>query len=282
MSVPSVSLIQLLSKIKTKNPFINTYSEGHSIFDYNRRAGRIILNQFNGFNNLEHKMVLDHGCGLGGKTTTMAEAGAAHVFGLDMRDRFQEAVQYSENQGLSISFLIFDGQRIPLGDQSMDVVISSNVLEHVMDLDLVTKDLFRVLRPGGVLLLRWHPYATRFGGHLQDVLAIPFIHRMLPDRVLIWLYRETLQAKYEPAMVKKYISESGINLNPDPPTLSGLKHINKISLNDARKSLKDAGFDLTENRYYRGKRFLSWARFLPLNVRSLFADYEILILHKPK
>jgi ubiquinone/menaquinone biosynthesis C-methylase UbiE len=43
----------------------------------------------------------------------------------------------------------YDGRHIPLPDQSVDVVFSSNVLEHVVDLPQIHSEIRRVLRPGG-------------------------------------------------------------------------------------------------------------------------------------
>ena len=46
----------------------------------------------------------------------------------------------------------YDGSHIPFGDGSFDIIYSSNVLEHVVDLDGLTAEMKRVLRPGGLAL----------------------------------------------------------------------------------------------------------------------------------
>ena len=45
---------------------------------------------------------------------------------------------------------------VPLGDQSFDLVLSTQVLEHVSDPDLYLRECLRLLRPGGRLLLTTH------------------------------------------------------------------------------------------------------------------------------
>jgi SAM-dependent methyltransferase len=58
------------------------------------------------------------------------------------------------------------GEPVPLPDASADVVVSSQVLEHVVDVDAYLAECRRLLRPGGLLLLSthgfwlYHPYPT--------------------------------------------------------------------------------------------------------------------------
>lgn len=53
--------------------------------------------------------------------------------------------------------------RLPLADGSVDAVLSTQVLEHVLHPDVYLDECFRVLRPGGRMLLSthglmvWHP-----------------------------------------------------------------------------------------------------------------------------
>ncbi len=46
--------------------------------------------------------------------------------------------------------------RVPAGDESFDAVLSTQVLEHVADPGLYLAECFRVLRPGGRMLLSTH------------------------------------------------------------------------------------------------------------------------------
>jgi SAM-dependent methyltransferase len=54
---------------------------------------------------------------------------------------------------LGVADLLYDGQRFPLEDASVDSVLCNQVLEHVFNPDQFLGEIRRVLRPGGKLLL---------------------------------------------------------------------------------------------------------------------------------
>ncbi len=51
---------------------------------------------------------------------------------------------------LTGNFLIGEGSRLPLQTDSMDVVLSTGLLEHFEDPSLIVREMVRVLKPGGL------------------------------------------------------------------------------------------------------------------------------------
>jgi SAM-dependent methyltransferase len=47
--------------------------------------------------------------------------------------------------------LIYDGNKIPLNDNTVDIVITTEVFEHLFEIDLAINEIKRVLRPNGIL-----------------------------------------------------------------------------------------------------------------------------------
>lgn len=71
--------------------------------------------------------------------------------------------------------LDYDGTHLPLASQSIDVVFSSNVLEHVKDPAALAGEMRRVLAPGGFGLHLVPTPAWRFWTTLAGPLDIPLL-----------------------------------------------------------------------------------------------------------
>ncbi len=97
------------------------------------------------------KIVLDIACGSGYGTKLMS-AQAKRIYGVDVSDA---AVSYARTHfnAPNITYKTGDGKKIPLDDNSVDVVVSYETLEHVDGYKDFLKEIKRVLKPEGVLLL---------------------------------------------------------------------------------------------------------------------------------
>jgi SAM-dependent methyltransferase len=96
---------------------------------------------------------LDFGCADGGYTSALLAAGADSAVGIDTEgDRIAEArTNYAgENK---LSFVHNEDATLPFSDNSFDGCFMNEVLEHVYDEVTTLRELFRVLRPGGYLVV---------------------------------------------------------------------------------------------------------------------------------
>jgi SAM-dependent methyltransferase len=95
--------------------------------------------------------VLDAGCGLAYGSTILAEAGASEVIGVDNAEPVVEAAQARVPEKVRLEQ--GDVARLRFRDDSFDVVVCFEVIEHVDDTDAVLDEFRRVLRPGGLLAI---------------------------------------------------------------------------------------------------------------------------------
>jgi 2-polyprenyl-3-methyl-5-hydroxy-6-metoxy-1,4-benzoquinol methylase len=98
---------------------------------------------------VKKKRVLDIACGEGYGTAALQKAGAARVTGVDI----SEAVCFHARTKYGIDAKSGTAERIPLGDGSVDVVVSFETIEHVPNPDRFLEECVRVLAPGGRLII---------------------------------------------------------------------------------------------------------------------------------
>jgi SAM-dependent methyltransferase len=152
---------------------------------------------------------LDYGCAEGGYARALLANGADQVVGVDvLEDRVADARQAGIPNTV---FEAFDGFRLSFADCSFDGAFVNEVYEHVADEQTALKELFRVLRPGGYLVLispnRWFPiegHAVRLMGKSSSkpMVGIPW----LPER----LTRPFTEARnYWPRQLTRHIADTG-------------------------------------------------------------------------
>lgn len=96
------------------------------------------------------RKVLDAGCGVGWGTALLAEQGA-EATGVDLSPlAIGEA---RRRHGAVAEFELGDLCQMPFDDDSFDAVVSFEAIEHVGDTDRAMREMHRVLRPGGLLLI---------------------------------------------------------------------------------------------------------------------------------
>ncbi len=61
--------------------------------------------------------------------------------------------QFNRAENVEVSFSVADLRDLPFEDQSIDVVYCISVLEHTNAYDTIVNEFFRVLRPGGKLIV---------------------------------------------------------------------------------------------------------------------------------
>jgi len=96
-------------------------------------------------------VIVDIGCGDGLATEVAAQLNPGHQFvGVDWS---ADALRQARARGLGLIRAGVEESGLPLVSGSADVVIMSEVIEHLVDTDSALDEAFRILKPGGSLLL---------------------------------------------------------------------------------------------------------------------------------
>ena len=103
--------------------------------------------------------ILDFGCGTGGNTSTYAVLGS--VFGIELD---AAAVRLAHARGGAV-YCRSSGTQLPFRSGGFDVVVASDVLEHIEDDTTAAAEITRVLRPGGVAVISVPAHQWLFSQH---------------------------------------------------------------------------------------------------------------------
>jgi SAM-dependent methyltransferase len=107
---------------------------------------------------LENKRILDVGCGVGAFVRRLREF-SRRIAGIDV-DREHVTEGGREVPGLALAV----GEHLPFADNTFDVVLLHEVLEHVTDDQATLRETRRVLAPGGKAVVfcpnRLYPFET--------------------------------------------------------------------------------------------------------------------------
>jgi len=119
--------------------------------------------------------------------------------------------------------LLMDATSMTFPNASFDIVYSTNCFEHILDIPSALRDIYRVLKPGGVLYSIFAPIWSAPDGHHTWVwdgdTPVTFSQDLFQD----WLHlvfseeelRKHLNSKYKPQLVESIVNSvyrgTGIN-----------------------------------------------------------------------
>lgn len=97
------------------------------------------------------EIVLDSGCGDGLYLKTLRELGAYKIFGYDLEERSLRLAQYNINRTVPVT--CGNICALPFADNTFDKIYCTEVVEHVPEDRKALSELYRVLKPKGVLIV---------------------------------------------------------------------------------------------------------------------------------
>lgn len=164
--------------------------DGSVVFEYHLTSTAEFWRRFGGPPPLAGKRVLDFGASTGGMLQRLLELGAAEVVGVDINPR---AVGYGQERlkpyGDRARLILGDVRTLDIGE--FDMIVSQNVLEHVMPLEEVVQAVVAKARPGADIYFGFSPmWYSPYGHHQYPPTKIPWYHLIFGEQaVLDAMYR---------------------------------------------------------------------------------------------
>lgn len=106
--------------------------------------------------------ILDVGSSSGTNLRMLKDMGFTNYSGLDMSD---ESIRYCREKGLG-TVIKGDICKLPHGKDQFSLILATDIIEHVENDSLAIRELYRVLKPGGHILITVPAFMSLWG--LQD------------------------------------------------------------------------------------------------------------------
>ena len=186
--------------------------------------------------------------------------------------------QYWGGQNPLIVKLHMNSENMYLKNELVDVIYSSAVLEHVDHPDLSLKEMYRVLKPGGLAMHSWNPFTSlTMGGHDIGIpYYYPWAHLRLTKEEHIQKLKEVfgddnLRAT---ASVKEHtLTLDHLSNNTAESIYDGTQRdLNKVRINDMCKMATDAGFTVVDQYIWRYD--LEHDHFLTNEIKNELSQYS--------
>jgi 2-polyprenyl-3-methyl-5-hydroxy-6-metoxy-1,4-benzoquinol methylase len=125
---------------------VDRFDELMDDYDLGRRT-EVLVHQFLGAG-IRGKLVLDAGCGVGGVTASLVATGA-RVVALDIG----RALAAETRARCDCDAVVGTLSSMGFADASFDAVLSSEAIEHTPDPRQAARELYRLVKPGGDLVI---------------------------------------------------------------------------------------------------------------------------------
>jgi 2-polyprenyl-3-methyl-5-hydroxy-6-metoxy-1,4-benzoquinol methylase len=144
----------------------------------------------------EGDRILDVGVGLG---RLMEQFPTLQRYGIDISFGYLEIAQ---TKGIEVSYALIED--MPFQDEIFDLAVSTDVLEHVLDLNLCCRKILATLKKGGVMIARV-PYRENLAYYASPNYPYKYVHlrnfdehtlRLMFERILGCEVLEMIRAPY--------------------------------------------------------------------------------------
>lgn len=237
---------------------------------------------------VRNKRVLDFGCGEGALSFHACSLGASSVHGVDViKKNILNAQALADKADLPVTpqFSASGVNRMSFQDNSFDVILCFDVVEHIMDPLPIWAEWHRVLAPGGHILIWWQPYYHPYGHHLMSYVPMPWAHVLFSRKTLATTCHRIFHL---PEYLPRYwdVDPDGNKLPDREFRTENLGGVNRLTISAFEKQITAAGFriDRREPHPMKGPwpvpRVSDFATRRPL-LREYLTAYMIYDIVKP-
>lgn len=255
---------------------INRYLEKEPDPAFARRAG-IVFKIFYGFN--KDLRVLDCGCGRGFYLKVLSEAFPKfRLYGTDLNKTYLEKANNNINNS-KVKLKIGNIENLPYKNSFFDVVIASEILEHVDNDSKAIREIFRVLKRGGKAIITVPNKNYPFLWDPLNWVLERFFKTHIPSNIWwlagIWADHKRL---YNESELGKKIQKCGFNILNTWKTTHYCLPFSHFLFYGIGKNLVELGFFQDFNRFSKKniRSSINTVVLFPVRFIDKFNDISVL------
>jgi len=154
---------------------INYPENEYSVTQYPQKLCNYLTNKY--FSDYkEGAKVLDIGCGRGSYMVGFSRCNFS-VYGVDKRLDSSKIME-----GSQVAECDLEHEFLPFEKNTFDIVFGKSVIEHILNTDLILSDIYRILKPEGIVLILTPAWESQYRHFYNDYTHVkPFTRKGLQN-----------------------------------------------------------------------------------------------------
>lgn len=262
---------------QSKNGVLNI---NYTDFEYNHTEKLLSMcEDFVKLSDFKNKKILDVWCWWWWKSIYIAKYYDSEVIWIDLSEDF---VKQANNWVLEyavkdkVSFYLRDALDNWFNSEEFDIIILSDVIEHIPNTEKLFEECYRVLKKGWFIFFDFAPYYHYFWHHIWDTIQIPWLHVFTTESFRVKLYKKSLESYNDSDKRLK------LRLWLNDKQKESFVYLNGITRNDFENIIKEfliCHKDLSSNIKYYMLRNIDFFSKVPV-FRELFVRHIVWVIKK--
>ena len=157
------------------------------------------------------------------------------------------------------------------------------VNEHVEKPDAMLKEMYRILQPGGSVLIGTRGWKHPFAPHLWSTMPVPYAHVFFSEKTILRVCKRVYQSDWYVPTFHDYDEDGNLKEDKYDHEEIPLDYLNKYLVEDFENAFEKSSFEANVLPQPFGSRYANWTKHF-LNVpwlREFITGYLWVVLSKP-
>ncbi len=232
------------------------------------------------------RTVMDLGCNQGYLLHSFLQHEPFDAIGADISEEKLELARLA--YGHEMRLVKTTPESIPLPENHVDIVYTIDTVEHLSRVEDIFREVYRVLKPGGLFLVHFGPWLNPYGSHLEDIIPFPWPHAVWSMPTLLSVAAKLYDSPHYPTACYFLDQKTGMKKpNPYLDLPRWDDYLNRMTIRGFRRLCRQLPFEQVQQQRigFGGKTFkvgrmLNGLSQVPV-MDEMFTNALFTVLRKP-